>query len=90
MSSTAYWNCLTVFDGKGIACDLVTLRCVLNGHVEVPHLADAQEDRYGALFKEVDVGVAWRCRVISEMQSPIYLSCLSIGKSELGLGRAGR
>ena len=65
------------------ACDLVTLRCVLNGHVEVPHLADAQEDR---LLKDVDVGIAW-CRVTSETQGPIYLSCLSIGKSELGLGR---
>ena len=30
---------------------------------------------------------ARRSRVISEMQGPIYLSCLSIGKSELGLGR---
>ena len=55
------------------------------GHV--PHLADAQEDWYSALFGDVDVGIAWRCRVISEMQGPIYLACLSTGRSELGLSR---
>ena len=58
---------------------------MLNGHVEVPHLADAEEDRY--MFKDVDVGTGWRGRVIFEMQGPINLSCLSIGKCELGLGR---
>ena len=40
------------------ACDLVTLRCVLDGHVEVPHLADAEKDWYSSLFKDVDVGTA--------------------------------
>ena len=29
---------------------------MLNGHVDVSHLADAEEDRYSALFKDVDVG----------------------------------
>ena len=72
---------------KGLACDLVTLRCVLDGHVEVPHLTDAEEDRYSSLFKDVDVGTAWRSCVISEMQGPIYLGCFSACKSELGLGR---
>ena len=42
MSCTGYRNCLTVH-AKGFACDLVTLRCVLGGHVEVPHLADAEK-----------------------------------------------
>ena len=60
---------------------------MLNGHVEVPHLADAEEDRYSALLKDVDVGTGWRSRVTFEMQGPIDLSCLSIGKCELGLGR---
>ena len=64
-------------------CDLVTLRCVLDGHVKVPHLTDALEDRCSALFKDVDVGAAWRCRVIPEAQGPVYSVC----KSELGLGR---
>ena len=86
MSCTGYWNCLTVH-AKGLACDLVTLRCVLDGHAEVPHLTDAQEDGYSSLFKDVDVGTAWRSCVISEMQGPIYLGCFSVCKSELGLGR---
>ena len=47
---------------------------MLKGRVEVPHLAGAQEDQYGAWFKDVDFGIAWRCRVISEVQGPIYLS----------------
>ena len=71
MSCTGYRNCLTVH-AKSLACDLVTLRCVLNGHVEVPHLTDAEEDRYSSLFKDVDVGAAWRSCVISKMQGPIY------------------
>ena len=53
------------------------LRCVLNGHVEVPHLTDAEEDRYSSLFEDVDVGPAWRSCVISEMQGPIYLGSVS-------------
>ena len=73
MSCTGYWNCLTVH-ATGLACDLVTLRCVLDGHVEVPHLADAEKDRYSSLFKDVDVRTARR-------------SCVSVCKSELGLGR---
>ena len=73
--------------GKSLACDLVTLRCVLNGHVEVPHLTDAEEDRYSSLFKDVDVGTAWRSCVISKMQGPIYPGGLSVCKNELGLGR---
>ena len=85
MSCTGYRNCLTVH-AKSIACDLVTLRCVLDGHVEVPHLTDA-EDRYSSLFKDVDVGTAWRSCVISKMQGPIYPGGLSVCKSELGLGR---
>ena len=40
---------------------------MLNDHVQVPRLTDAQEDRYSALFKDVDVG---RCRVIPEAQGP--------------------
>ena len=85
MSCAGHWNCLTVH-AKGLACDLVTLRCVLDGHVEVPHLTDAEEDRYSSLFKDVDVGTAWRSRAISKMQGPIY-GGLSVCKSELGLGR---
>ena len=56
---------------KSLACDLVTLRCALDGHVEVPHLTGAEEDRYSSLFKDVDVGTAWRSCVISKMQGPI-------------------
>ena len=85
-SCAGYWNCLTVH-AKGFACDLVTLRCVLDGHVEVPHLTDAEEDRYSSLFKDVDVGTAWRSCVISKTQGPIYPDGLSVCKSELGLGR---
>ena len=85
-STSACPGCLTVH-AKGLACDLVTLRCVLDGHVEVPHLTDAEEDRYSSLFKDVDVGTAWRSCVISEMQGPIYLGCFSVCKSELRLGR---
>ena len=48
MSCTGYWNCLTVH-ANGLAYDLVTLRCVLDGHVEVPHLADAEKDRYSSV-----------------------------------------
>ena len=40
MSCTGYWNCLTG-RAKSLTCDLVTLRCVLDGHVQVPHLTDA-------------------------------------------------
>ena len=69
---------------KGLACDLVTLWCTLNGHVKVPHLTDAEENRYSALFKDVDVGTAWRSRVVFGMQGPICLGCLSVRKSELG------
>ena len=69
---------------KGFACDLVTLRCVLDGHVEVPHLADAEEDRHSSLFKDVDVGTAWRSCVISKMQGLICPGGLSVCKSELG------
>ena len=54
-----------------------------HGQVEVPHLADAEKDRYSSLFKDVDVGTAW----ISKMQGPIYPGGLSVCKSELGLGR---
>ena len=87
MSCTGYWNCLTVH-AKGLVCDLVTLRCVLDGHAEVPqHLADAEKDRYSSLFKDVDVGTARRSCVISKMQGPIYSGGLSVCKSELGLGR---
>ena len=75
-----------VMDAKSLTCDLVTLKCVLDGHVQVPHLTDAQEDRYSALFKDVHVGAAWRCRMMPEAQGPVYLGCLSICKSELGLG----
>ena len=82
MSCTGYWNCLTVH-AKGLACDLVTLRCVLDGHVEVPHLADAEKDRCSSLFKDVDVGTARRSCVISKMQAPIYPGGLSVCKSEL-------
>ena len=53
---------------------------MLNGHAE-PHLAAAEEARYGALFKAVAVGTGWRSRVIFETQGPTNLSC------ELGLGR---
>ena len=60
---------------------------MLKGYVEVPHLTDAEENRYSALFKDVDVGTGWRSRVIFETQGPIDLSYLSIGKCELGLGR---
>ena len=70
-----------------LACDLVTLRCVLDGHVEVPHLADAEKDRYSSLFKDVDVGTAWRSCVISKTQGPIYPGGLPVCKNELGLGR---
>ena len=56
----------------------MTVRCVLDGHVQVPHLTDAEEDRYSALLKDVDVGAAWRCRMIPEVQGPAYLGCLSI------------
>ena len=86
MSCTGYWNCLTVH-AKGLACDFITLRCVLDGHVEVPHLADAEKDRYSSLFKDVDVCTARRSCVISKMQGPIYPGGLSVCKSELGLGR---
>ena len=56
-------------------------------HVEnVPALVCGCLD-HKAKFNDVDVGVAWRCLVISETQGPIYLSCFSIGKSELGPGR---
>ena len=47
---------------------------MLNGHVKVPHLADAEEDWYGALFKDVDVGTGWRSRVIFWMQGTLALS----------------
>ena len=60
---------------------------MLNGHVEVPHLADAEEDRYSALLKDVGVATGWRSRLIFETQGSIDLSCLSLGKCELGLGR---
>ena len=60
---------------------------MLDGHVEVPHLTDAEEDRYSSLFKDVGVGTAWRGCVISKMQGPIYPGGLSVCKSELGLGR---
>ena len=86
MSCAGYWNCLTVH-AKSLTCDLVTLRCVLDGHVQVPYLTDAQEDWHSALFKDVDVGAAWRCRMIPEVQGPVYLGCLSICNSELVLGR---
>ena len=43
--------------------------------------------RCSSLFKDVDVGTAWKNCVISEMQGPIYLGCFSVCKSELGLGR---
>ena len=79
MSCGGYWNCLTIH-AKSLACDLVTLGCVLNGHVEVPHLADAEEDRCSAVFKDGDVGTGWRSRVIFETQGAFDLSCLSIGK----------
>ena len=71
MSCTGYRNCLTVH-AKSLACDFVTLRRVLDGHVEVPHLTDAEEDRCSSLFKDVDVGTAWRSCVVSKMQGPIY------------------
>ena len=48
---------------KALACDLVTLRCVLDGHVEVPHLADAEKDRYSSLLKDVDVGTEELCDI---------------------------
>ena len=70
---------------KGLACDLITLRCVLDGHVEVPHLADAEKDRYSSLLKDVDVGTARRSCVISKTQGPIYPGGLSVCNSELGL-----
>ena len=60
---------------------------MLDGHVEVPHLTDAEVDGYSSLLKDVDVGTAWRSCVISETQGPIYLGCFSVCKSELGLGR---
>ena len=82
MSCTGYRNCLTVH-AKSLTRELVTLRCVLDGHVQVPHLTNAKQDRYSALFKHVDVGAAWRCRMIPEVQGPVYLGCLSICKSEL-------
>ena len=66
---------------------LHALRCVLDGHVEVPHLTDAEEDRYSSLLKDVDVGTAWRSCVTSKIQGPIYPGGLSVCKSELGLGR---
>ena len=72
---------------KSLACDFVTLRCVLYGHVEVPHLTDAEEDRHSSLFKDVDVGTAWKSCVKSKMQGPIYPGCFFICKSEIGLGR---
>ena len=58
---------------------------MLDGHVEVPHLTDAEEDRYSSLFKDVDVGTAWRSCVIEDAgsNSPWRSLC----KSELGLGR---
>ena len=55
--------------------------------LEVPHLADAEKDRYSSLFKDVDVRTAWRSCVISKMQGPIYPGGLSVCKNELGLGR---
>ena len=82
MSCTGYRNCMTVH-AKRLACDLVTLRCVLDGHVEVPHLTDAEEDRYSSLFKDVDVCTAWRSCVISKMQGPIYPGGLSVCKVNL-------
>ena len=60
---------------------------MLDGHVEVPHLADAEKDRYSSLLKDVDVGTARRSCVISKTQGPIYPGGLSGCKSELGLGR---
>ena len=60
---------------------------MLDGHVEVPHLANAEKDRYSSLFKDVDVGTARRSCAISKMQGPIYPGGLSVCKSELGLGR---
>ena len=76
---TGYRNCLTIHTNS-LTRDLVTLRCMLDGHVQVPHLTNAQEDRYSSLFKDVDVGAAWRCRMILEVQGPVYLGCLSICK----------
>ena len=43
---------------------------------ELRCLADAGEDRYSALFKDVDVGTGWRSRVTFEMQGPIDLTSL--------------
>ena len=60
---------------------------MLDGRVEVPHLADAEKDRYSFLFKDVDVCTARRSCVISKTQGPIYPDSLSVCKSELGLGR---
>ena len=47
MSCTGCWQRLTVH-AQSLTCDLVTLRCVLDGHVQV---TDAQEDRHSALFR---------------------------------------
>ena len=60
---------------------------MLNGHVQVPHLTNAQKDRYSALFKDVDVGAAWRSRMIPEVQSPAYLGVSPFATCEFGLGR---
>ena len=73
-----------ILEPLDLACDLVTLRCVPNGQVEVPHLTDAGESVQGRRRWYLP---GWRSRVIFETQGPIGLSCLSIGKCELGLGR---
>ena len=70
LSCTGYRNCLTVHANTR---DLVTLRCALDGHVQVPHLANAQEDQYSSLFKDADVGAAWRCRMIPKVPGPLSL-----------------
>ena len=67
---------------KSLACDLVTLRCVLNGHLEVPHLADAEEDQNSALFKDhieqaYHPDPFWNSRFLSYVQG-YYQECSTI------------
>ena len=58
---------------------------MLDGHVQVPHLTNAQEDRYSSLFKDVDVGAAWRCRMILEAQGLAVSSFAKVNLVSAGM-----
>ena len=65
-----------------LACDLVALRCVLDGHVKISHLIYAQQDRYLSLLANVYVGNHRWLSVEVQLESPVNLGLSTLGKGE--------